>query len=59
MTKERQLAFVVAGAVVIVALARYQPRIGGWVLLAIVLALLFVAERAGVFESLSTIARGG
>lgn len=58
MTKEAQLAFVVAGAIVIVALARYAPRIGGWILLAVVLLLLFTAERAGVFSKLSAMTGG-
>ena len=48
----RQIAFVIAGAVVIVALLRYMPEVGGWVLLAVVLGMLFLAERAGIFSAI-------
>lgn len=48
--KTRQLALILGGVFVIVALARFFPQIGGMVLLAVVLVMLFAAERAGVFD---------
>ncbi len=38
----RNLFLVIAGALVIVALARFQPRTGGYVLLLIVLGMLLL-----------------
>lgn len=34
------LALVIAGAIVIMAAVRFQPKLGGWVLLAVTLLLL-------------------
>lgn len=42
------IVYVAAGAVVIMALARFAPSIGGYVLLAVVLVMLLGAVQKGV-----------
>lgn len=42
------IAYVIAGIVLILALARYFPKTAGWVLLALVLGLLVVAAQKGM-----------
>lgn len=34
------LAFVIGGAIVVMTLVRFQPKVGGWLLLAVTLLLL-------------------
>lgn len=42
--------YVIAGVVVLMALARYQPRVAGWVVLALTLLLLMSASQKGVLR---------
>ncbi len=50
-TLDPALLYVIAGALVTMALVRFQPKTGGYVLLALTLLLLIVAFRGGTFNA--------
>ncbi len=53
------LVFIIGGAFVLIVLARYFPSIAGWVALALILAMLYAAERTGTFANLRQTLEGG
>jgi len=48
--EQKALLYVVAGIVLLMVLARYIPRLAGFVLLALTLGLLLSASQKGVFK---------
>lgn len=50
MKEPDAVLWVIAGALVIMALVRYMPETAGWVLLAVVLAMLVSAHSKGAME---------
>lgn len=45
------IAFVIAGAILVMVLARYFPKIGGFVAILLVLVMLIAAQQKGVFRT--------